>query len=63
MKRSTQNQENSIMGILVEDTKDAKEDAKSGTIAEDDISMVEEEMKSIAKLSTFSSTGPGDSQV
>ena len=63
MKRSTQNQENSIMGIIVEDTKDAKDDAKSGTIAEDDIAMVEEEMKSIAKLSTYSSTGTGRSQV
>ena len=51
------------MGILVEDTEDAKEDAKSGTIAEDDIFMVEEEMKSIANLSTISSTVPGDSQV
>ena len=48
------------MGIIVEDT---KEDARAGTIGEDDIFMVEEEMKSIAKLSTYSSTGGGDSQV
>ena len=60
MKRSNQN---TIMGILVED--EAKDEANAKTLDEEDISMVEDEMRSIAKGSTspHPTYAPEDSRV
>ena len=58
MKRSNQNP---IMEILVED--EAIDEANAETLDEGDIFMVEDEMRSIAKESTYSASAPGDSQV